>query len=163
MAINRRILWYDWNQPAAIADTLQHELEWKAAQWCTKTGTTNVFFSIPLATELTCTWRGAQYVWNPSPLGGGHSSTLCHGPIQAVLEQEAAQEHLHYIDDTIMWGNTAEEVFKKQKKYLKSFWKLVLPLNKVRSRGLHRNKILRQSLLDPNGCDQQNHTCICTN
>lgn len=35
-------------------------------------------------------------------------------------------------------------LFEKQKKYLKYFWKLILPLNKVRSRDLHRNKMLRQ-------------------
>lgn len=60
-----------------------------------------------------------------------------------------------------MWGNTAEEAFEKQKKYLKPFWKLVLLLDKVRPRDLHRNKMVIQSLLDLNGCNQQNHTYIC--
>jgi len=33
--------------------------------------------------------------------------------IQAALEQGDAPEHLQYIDDIIVWGNTAREVFEK--------------------------------------------------
>ena len=33
--------------------------------------------------------------------------------IQTVLEQGGAPEHLQYIDDIIVWGNTAREVFEK--------------------------------------------------
>ena len=33
--------------------------------------------------------------------------------IQAALEQGGAPEHLQYIDDIIVWGNTAKEVFEK--------------------------------------------------
>ena len=33
--------------------------------------------------------------------------------IQAALEQGDAPEHLQYIDDITVWGNTAREVFEK--------------------------------------------------
>ena len=33
--------------------------------------------------------------------------------IQTVLEQGSAPEHLQYIDDIAVWGDTAEEVFEK--------------------------------------------------
>ena len=33
--------------------------------------------------------------------------------IQTVLEQGSAPEHLQYTDDIVVWGNTAEDVFKK--------------------------------------------------
>ena len=44
---------------------------------------------------------------------GGNSPTICHGLIQTVLEQGSAPEHLQYIDDIVVWGDTAEDVFKK--------------------------------------------------
>ncbi|KAK4824819.1 hypothetical protein QYF61_019669 [Mycteria americana] len=44
------------------------------------------------------------------PQGWKHSPTICHGLIQTALEQGEAPEHLQYIDDIIVWGNTAEEV-----------------------------------------------------
>ena len=47
------------------------------------------------------------------PQGWKHSPTICHGLIQAALEQGGAPEHLQYIDDIIVWGNTAREVFEK--------------------------------------------------
>ncbi|PKU30171.1 endogenous retrovirus group k member 19 pol [Limosa lapponica baueri] len=42
--------------------------------------------------------------------------TICHGLIQTALEKGGAPEHLQYIDDIIVWGNTAEEVFEKGEK-----------------------------------------------
>ena len=42
-----------------------------------------------------------------------HSPTICHRLIQAALEQGGAPEHLQYIDDIVVWGNTAREVFEK--------------------------------------------------
>ncbi|KAF4796688.1 hypothetical protein TURU_082095 [Turdus rufiventris] len=42
-----------------------------------------------------------------------HSPTICHGLIQEALGQGEAPEHLQYIDDIIVWGNTAVEVFEK--------------------------------------------------
>ncbi|RMC20738.1 hypothetical protein DUI87_01590 [Hirundo rustica rustica] len=45
--------------------------------------------------------------------GWKHSPTICHGLIQAALEKGEALEHLQYIDDIIVWGNMAIEVFEK--------------------------------------------------
>ncbi|XP_074424625.1 uncharacterized protein LOC141735548 isoform X2 [Larus michahellis] len=63
--------------------------------------------------QFAFTWRGVQYTWNQLPQGWNHSPTICHGLIQTALEQGEAPEHLQYIDDIIVWGNTAAEVFKK--------------------------------------------------
>ncbi|KAK4810590.1 hypothetical protein QYF61_007327 [Mycteria americana] len=76
---------------------------------------------VPIATtecrpQFAFTWRGVQYTWNRLPQGWKHSPTICHGLIQTALEQGEAPEHLQYIDDIIVWGNTAEEVFEKGKK-----------------------------------------------
>ncbi|PKU28536.1 endogenous retrovirus group k member 25 pol [Limosa lapponica baueri] len=56
----------------------------------------------------------AKYTWNQLPKGWKHSPTICHGLIQTVLEQDEALEHLQYIDNIIVWGNTVE-VFEKGK------------------------------------------------
>ncbi|KAK4807067.1 hypothetical protein QYF61_018408 [Mycteria americana] len=107
---------------AAVPDMLelQYELESKAAKWYATIDIANAFFSIPLAAEcrpqLAFTWRGVQYTWNRLPQGWKHSPTICHGLIQTALEQGEAPEHLQYIDDIIVWGNTADEVFEKGKK-----------------------------------------------
>ncbi|KAK4810453.1 LOW QUALITY PROTEIN: hypothetical protein QYF61_004233, partial [Mycteria americana] len=97
---------------AAIPDMLelQYELESKAAKWYATTDIANAFFSIPLAAEC-----------RPHTLGidcprGGNSPTICHALIQTALEQGEAPEHLQYIDDIIVWGNTAAEVSEKGKK-----------------------------------------------
>ncbi|GAB0203788.1 hypothetical protein GRJ2_002844400 [Grus japonensis] len=66
--------------------------------------------------QFAFTWRGVQYTWNRLPQGWKHSPTICHGLIQAALEDGEALEHLQYIDDIIVWGNTAEERFEKGKK-----------------------------------------------
>ncbi|NWU18580.1 POL3 protein, partial [Cephalopterus ornatus] len=82
----------------------------------------NAFFSIPLAAEckpqFAFTWRGVQYTWNRLPQGCKNSPTTCHGLIQATLAKGEAPEHLQYIDDIIVWGDTAEEVSKKGKKII---------------------------------------------
>ncbi|RMC19827.1 hypothetical protein DUI87_03392 [Hirundo rustica rustica] len=107
---------------AAVPDMLelQYELESKAAKWYTTIDIANTFFSIPLAVEcrpqFSFTWRGVQYTWNRLPQGWKHSPTICHGLIQAALEKGEAPEHLQYIDDIIVWGNTAMEVFEKGEK-----------------------------------------------
>ncbi|GAB0208391.1 hypothetical protein GRJ2_003304800 [Grus japonensis] len=66
--------------------------------------------------QFAFTWRGIQYTWNRLPQGWKHSPTICHGLIQTALEQGEAPEHLQYIDDIIVWGNSAEEVSEKGKK-----------------------------------------------
>ncbi|XP_064900756.1 uncharacterized protein LOC135577045 isoform X2 [Columba livia] len=63
--------------------------------------------------QFVFTWRGIQYMWNRLPEGWKHSPTICHGLIQTTLEQGKAPEHLQYIDDIIIWGDTAKEVFEK--------------------------------------------------
>ncbi|KAJ7428216.1 hypothetical protein BTVI_01130 [Pitangus sulphuratus] len=82
----------------------------------------NAFFSIPLAVEcrsqFAFNWRGVQYAWNQLPQGWKHSLTICHGLIQAALEKGEAPEHLKYIDGITVWGNMAEEVFKKGEKII---------------------------------------------
>ncbi|KFV19647.1 hypothetical protein N340_06936, partial [Tauraco erythrolophus] len=88
--------------------------------WCATIDIANVFFSIPLALEcrpqFAFTWRGVQYTWHRLPQGWEHSPTICHGLIQTALEQGETLEHLQYIDDIIIWGNTAEKVFEIGKK-----------------------------------------------
>ncbi|RMC19687.1 hypothetical protein DUI87_03250 [Hirundo rustica rustica] len=109
---------------AAVPDMLelQYELESKAAKWYATIDIANAFFSIPLAAEcrpqFAFTWRGVQYTWNQLPQGWKHSPTICHGLIQAALEKGEAPEHLQYIDDIIVWGNTAMEVFEKGEKII---------------------------------------------
>ncbi|GAB0207193.1 hypothetical protein GRJ2_003184900 [Grus japonensis] len=109
---------------AAVPDVLelQYELESKAAKWYTTMDIANAYFSIPLAAEcrpqFAFTWRGVQYTWNRLPQGWKHSPTICHGLIQTALEKGEAPEHLQYIDDTIVWGNSAEEVSEKGKKII---------------------------------------------
>jgi len=66
--------------------------------------------------QFAFTCRGIQYAWNRLPQGWEHSPTICHGLIQTALEQGEAPEHLQYIDDLIVWGDTAEEVFEKMEK-----------------------------------------------
>ncbi|RMB88963.1 hypothetical protein DUI87_34671 [Hirundo rustica rustica] len=68
--------------------------------------------------QFAFTWRGVQYTWNRPPQGWKHSPTICHGLIQAELEKGEAPEHLQYIDDIIVWGNTAMEVFEKGEKII---------------------------------------------
>ncbi|GAB0210130.1 hypothetical protein GRJ2_003478800 [Grus japonensis] len=110
---------------AAVPDMLelQYELESKAAKWYATMDIANAFFSIPLVVEcrpqLAFTWRAVQYTWNRLPQGWKHSPTICHGLIQTALEKGEAPEHLQYIDDIIVWGNTAaEEVSEKGKKII---------------------------------------------
>ncbi|RMC09671.1 hypothetical protein DUI87_13457 [Hirundo rustica rustica] len=109
---------------AAVPDMLelQYELESKAAKWYATTDIASAFFSIPLAAECRAqfafTWKGRQYTWNRLPQGWKHSPTICHGLIQTALEKGEAPEHLQYIDDIIVWGNTAGEVFEKREKII---------------------------------------------
>ncbi|GAB0206212.1 hypothetical protein GRJ2_003086800 [Grus japonensis] len=107
---------------AAESDVLElhYELESKAAKWYATIDIANAFFSVPLVAEcrpqFAFTWRGVQYTWHRLPQGWKHSPTICHGLIQSALEKGEAPEHLQYIDDIIVWGNTATEVFGKGKK-----------------------------------------------
>ena len=49
----------------------------------------------------------------PACHGFVNGPTICHGLIQTALGQGGVPEHLQYIDDTAVWGDTAEEVCMK--------------------------------------------------
>ncbi|GAB0207867.1 hypothetical protein GRJ2_003252400 [Grus japonensis] len=126
---------------AAVPDMLelQYELESKAAKWYATNDIANAFFSIPLAAEcrpqFAFPWRGIQYTWNRLPQGWKHSPTICRGLIQAALEQGEAPEHLQYIDDIIVWGNSAEEVSEKGKKLIQILLKAGFTINQRKVKG----------------------------
>ncbi|KAK4818034.1 hypothetical protein QYF61_004158 [Mycteria americana] len=125
---------------AAVQDMLelQYELESKAAKWYATADIANAFFSIPLAAEcrpqFAFTWRGVQYTGIDCPRGG-NSPTICHGLIQTALEQGEVPEHLQYIDDVIVWGNTAEEVFEKGKTIVQILRKAGFALKQSKVKG----------------------------
>ncbi|RMC04157.1 hypothetical protein DUI87_18975 [Hirundo rustica rustica] len=109
---------------AAVLDMLelQYELESKAAKWYATIDIANAFFSIPLAAEcrpqFAFTWMEHAVHLEPTAPGWKHNPTICHGLIQVALEKGEAPEHLQYIDDIIVWGNTAKEVFEKGEKII---------------------------------------------
>ncbi|RMB96196.1 hypothetical protein DUI87_27258 [Hirundo rustica rustica] len=111
----------------------------QAAKWYATIDIANAFFSIPLAAEcrpqFAFTWRGVQYTWNRLPQGWKHSPTICHGLIQAALEKGEAPEHLQYIDDIIVWGNTAMEVFEKGEKIIQILLKAGFAIKKSKVKG----------------------------
>ncbi|GAB0210171.1 hypothetical protein GRJ2_003482900 [Grus japonensis] len=118
---------------------LQYELESKAAKWYATIDIANAFFSIPLAAEcrpqFAFTWRGVQYTWNRLPQGWKHSPTISHGLIQTALEKGGAPEHLQCIDDIIVWGNKAEEVFEKGKRVIQILLKAGFAIKKSKVKG----------------------------
>ncbi|RMB94007.1 hypothetical protein DUI87_29595 [Hirundo rustica rustica] len=126
---------------AAVPDMLelQYELESKAAKEYATIDIANAFFSIPLAAacrlQFSFTWRGVQYTWNQLPQGWKHSPTICHGLIQAALEKDEAPEHLQYIDDIIVWGNTAIEVFEKGEKIIQILLKADFAIKQSKVKG----------------------------
>ncbi|RMC01122.1 hypothetical protein DUI87_22388 [Hirundo rustica rustica] len=126
---------------AAVPDMLelQYELESKAAKWYATINIANAFFSIPLAAECRAqfafTWKGVQYTWNRLPQGWKHSPTICHGLIQAALEKGEAPEHLQYIDDIIVWGNTAGDIFEKGEKIIQILLKSSFAIKRSKFKG----------------------------
>lgn len=97
---------------AAVLDMLQHKLESKAAKWYATND-----MPVHLSQSL---WRqsaghnllllgGASSTTRIDSRRGGKSPSICHGLIQNALEKG---EHLQYIDEIVMWGNT--EVFEKR-------------------------------------------------
>ncbi|RMB97696.1 hypothetical protein DUI87_25847 [Hirundo rustica rustica] len=141
---------------AAVPDMLelQYELESKAAKWYATIDIANAFFSIPLAAEcrpqFAFTWRGVQYTWNRLPQGWKHSPTICHGLIQAALEKGEAPEHLQYIDDIIVWGNTAMEVFEKGEKIIQILLKAGFAIKQSKVKGPAREiQFLGSQIVSP--------------
>ncbi|KFW73584.1 hypothetical protein AS28_12134, partial [Pygoscelis adeliae] len=107
--------------------------------WYATTDIANALFSIPLVAEwrpqFAFTWRGVQYTWNRLPQGWKHSPTICHGLIQTALEQGGAPEHLQYIDDIFVWGNTAE-VFEKGKEIVLILLKASFAIKQSKVKGV---------------------------
>ncbi|RMC21685.1 hypothetical protein DUI87_02553 [Hirundo rustica rustica] len=66
---------------------------------------------------------------------GGNSPTICHGLIQTALEKGEAPEHLQYIDDIIVWGNTAGEVFEKGEKIIQILLKAGFAIKRSKVKG----------------------------
>ncbi|KQK78875.1 hypothetical protein AAES_109815 [Amazona aestiva] len=85
--------------------------------------------------QFAFTWRGIQYTWNRLPQGWKHSPTICHGLIQTALEQGQAPEHLQYIDDIIVWGDTMEEVFEKGRKIIQILLKASFAIKRSKVKG----------------------------
>jgi len=61
--------------------------------------------------------------------------TICHGLIQTALEKSEAPEHLQYIDDIIIWGDTAEEVFEKGEKIVQILLKAGFAIKQSKVKG----------------------------
>ncbi|RMC18173.1 hypothetical protein DUI87_05054 [Hirundo rustica rustica] len=126
---------------ASVPDMLelQYELESKAAKWYTTIDIANAFFSIPLAAECRAqfafTWRGMQSTGNRLPQWWKHSPTICHGLIQTALGKGEAPEHLQYINDNIIQGNTAEEVFEKGEKIIQILLKAGFAIKQSKVKG----------------------------
>ncbi|RMC21742.1 hypothetical protein DUI87_02611 [Hirundo rustica rustica] len=64
-----------------------------------------------------------------------HSPTICHGLIQAALEKGEAPEHLQYIYDIIVWGNTAMDVFEKGEKIMQILLKAGFAIKQSKVKG----------------------------
>lgn len=79
--------------------------------------------------EVFSTWNWLLYGWK-------HSTTICHGLIQTVLEQGEALQHLQYADDIMMWDKSMREVFEKELFGLLSYLKSGFGQNKARSKDL---------------------------
>ncbi|GAB0207870.1 hypothetical protein GRJ2_003252700 [Grus japonensis] len=91
--------------------------------------------TVPGRPQFAFPWRGVQYTWNRLPQGWKHSPTICRGLIQAALEQGEAPEHLQYIDDIIVWGNSAEEVSEKGKKLIQILLKAGFTIKQSKVKG----------------------------
>ncbi|RMC19059.1 hypothetical protein DUI87_03663 [Hirundo rustica rustica] len=85
--------------------------------------------------QFAFTWKGVQYTWNRLPQGWKHSPTICHGLIQTALEKGEAPEHLQYIDDIIVWGNTAGQIFKKGEKIIQILLKAGFAIKRSKVKG----------------------------
>ena len=85
--------------------------------------------------QFAFTWRGIQYTWNRLSQGCKHSPTICQGLIQTPLEKGEVPEHPQYIDDIIVWGDTAEEVFEKGEKIVKNLMKAGFAIKRSKVKG----------------------------
>ncbi|RMB88695.1 hypothetical protein DUI87_34935 [Hirundo rustica rustica] len=109
---------------AAVPDMLelQYELESKAAK-CRMQA--SVFLHM----------EGSAVHLEPTAPGVEAQPTICHGLIQAALEKSEALEHLQYIDDIIVGGNTAAEVFEKGKEIIQILLEAGFAIKKSKVKG----------------------------
>ncbi|RMC08867.1 hypothetical protein DUI87_13861 [Hirundo rustica rustica] len=61
--------------------------------------------------------------------------TICHRLIQTALKKSEAPEHLQYIDDIIVWWNTAAEVFEKGKEIIQILLEAGFTIKKSKVKG----------------------------
>ncbi|TRZ06340.1 hypothetical protein HGM15179_020767 [Zosterops borbonicus] len=87
---------------------LQYELESKAVRW---------YATIDIANG----WK--------------YNLTICRELIQAALEKGEALEHLQYINDIIVWGKTAAEVFEKGEKIIQILLEAGFAIKKSKVKG----------------------------
>ncbi|TRZ05729.1 hypothetical protein HGM15179_021378 [Zosterops borbonicus] len=67
--------------------------------------------------------------------GWKHIPTVCHGLIQTALEKGEGPEHLQYIDNIIVWGYTATEVFEKGEEIIQILLKAGFAIKKSKLKG----------------------------
>jgi len=67
--------------------------------------------------------------------GWKHSPTICHGLIQTALQKGEAPEHLQYIDDIIVWGDTAEDALEKGEKIVQILLKASFAVKRNKVKG----------------------------
>ncbi|RMC21961.1 hypothetical protein DUI87_02832 [Hirundo rustica rustica] len=79
--------------------------------------------------------EGRAVTWNQLPQGWKHSPTICHGLIQTALEKGEAPEHLQYINDIIMLGNMAMEMFEKGEKIIQILLEAGFAIKKSKVKG----------------------------
>lgn len=69
------------------------------------------------------------------PSSGNKAPIICHGPIQTAVEKEEAPEDLQYIDDVVVWGNMAEEVFEKGERVIQIILKAGFAIKQIQVKG----------------------------
>ncbi|TRZ04857.1 hypothetical protein HGM15179_022249 [Zosterops borbonicus] len=71
----------------------------------------------------------------PTVQGWKYNLTICRELIQAALEKGEALEHLQYINDIIVWGKTAAEVFEKGEKIIQILLEAGFAIKKSKVKG----------------------------
>ncbi|RMC19971.1 hypothetical protein DUI87_00816 [Hirundo rustica rustica] len=79
--------------------------------------------------------EGSAVHLEPTAQEWKHILTICHRLIQTALKKSEAPEHLQCINDIIVWGNTAAEVFKKEKKIIQILLEAGFALKKSKVKG----------------------------
>lgn len=87
------------------------------AKWFSVIDIANCFFSIPLAPpcwyKFAFTFRGRQYCYKRLPQGLHLSPSICHKHVTQMLDKLALQYReatTSYVDDILLWGQTADFV-----------------------------------------------------